>query len=80
MIKLGMVYGLDLLFNNSDRLPLSVWNNKGDINHFMVKAETSYTHTTSELFDRDNIDLDFEVNHKIKTRCFTFLIINVVTI
>ena len=68
MIKLGMVYGLDLLLNNSERLPLDVWNNAGDPQHLIVRVEPSYLDTTKEIRDTENLTFDYELIYAIDHR------------
>lgn len=61
MIRLGMVYALDILINNCERLPLSLWNNVGDIDHLIVRTDPSFLDTTRELRDIENLNFEYEV-------------------
>jgi hypothetical protein len=68
MIRVGMIYGLDILLNNSERLPLSIWNNKGDTEHVIVRAEPTYLDTTRELRDTENLTFDYELLYALDHR------------
>jgi len=68
MIRLGMMYGLDVLLNNSERLPLSVWNNSGDLAHAIVRTEPTYLDTTKELRDTENLTFEYELIYALDHR------------
>lgn len=68
MIKLGFIFGLDLLLNNSERLPLSVWNNTGDPEHLIARTEPTYLDTTRELRDTNNLSFEYEMIYALDHR------------
>jgi hypothetical protein len=61
MIQMGMIVGFDILINNSERLPLSIWNNKGDVEHMIFRTEPTFLDTTRELRDTENLTFDYEL-------------------
>lgn len=46
MIKMGMLLSFDVFINNSERFPLSVWNNNGNVEHTLIRTEPAFTDTT----------------------------------
>jgi hypothetical protein len=62
MIRIGFVFALDLLMNNRSRLPSSVWEwSDAGLEHLILNSNPSYTDTTKELKDPDNLNFDYDV-------------------
>ena len=70
MIRMGMCLALDVFTNTSDRYPLSVWNNKGNVEHMLVRTEPAFTDTTESMRDPDNTDLEYEMIYALDHRPF----------
>jgi hypothetical protein len=67
---MGMCLAMDVLVNNSERYPLSVWNNKGNVEHMIVRTEPAFTDTTESLRDPDNLELEYELIYALDHRPF----------
>lgn len=53
LIRLGLLLAADTFVNNSERYPL-IWNNNGNSENLIIKAETDWNSKNEELFDREN--------------------------
>jgi len=49
-----MLIAADVFTNNADRYPL-IWNNNGNPENLIIRAETDWNSKNEELFDRDNM-------------------------
>ena len=56
LIRLGILYAADTLFNIRDRYPL-IWGNPGNPENMLIGFETTWINRTEELFDKENINL-----------------------
>ena len=67
LIRLGILYATDTLFNIRDRYPL-IWGNPGNPENVLIEFETTWINKTEELFDKEHINLQMSTLCAIDNR------------
>jgi hypothetical protein len=67
LLDIGRIISADIFLNNGDRFPM-IWENSGNSNNILFQIKLDNVFEEEEMFDQDNLDIEFLHACSIDTR------------